>query len=244
MTDVIIVTPNAIDRTDMMEARVFTTPDGAALPYRLYVPQAYDAAQNWPLVLYLHGAGERGDDNRAHTSKNSVMQTLFKEKNLRKYPCVVLAPQCPEDDWWTARTEDLMGLLEHAKAEYSIDDARVYITGISMGGYGTWAMLAAYPDYFAAAVPVCGAGDPQTAALFKDNPIWAFHGGKDSTVPPEGSRDMVAALEVADAADVRYTEYPRLGHVSWERAYRERDLFAWLFAQSRDDAVEHFLPVF
>jgi len=215
---------------------VYRHPDDTTLPYRIYVPEDYDAAEKYPLVLFLHGSGERGDDNRAQTKKNTVMQTLLNEENLAKYPCVVLAPQCPEDLWWAGDDDDntgeLMGLLEQTKAAYSIDDNRVYITGISMGGYGTWGMLTAYPDYFAAAVPVCGGWEPEDASLFKHVPIWAFHGARDKAVRPENSRDMVKALELT-GGNVRYTEYPKEKHQSWEKAWREPELFEWMFAQVR-----------
>jgi len=222
----------AIDRTDMMQAEVYKDAGGAVLPYRLYVPGNYSAAEvKYPLVLYLHGSGERGKDNRAQTKKNSVMQTLLAPESIAAYPCIVLAPQCPKDRGWDV--EVLMGLLEHAEAAWPVDPARVYITGLSMGGYATWHLLAAYPDYFAAAVPICGGGDPETAALFKDVPIWVFHGAKDDVVPPEASREMVQALEAAGAADLRYTEYPEEKHGSWEPAYREPALFPWMFAQAK-----------
>jgi len=226
----------SIDRTEMMRAEVYEDPDGTVLPYRIYVPENVDVAEKYPLVLYLHGSGQSGSDNRAQTKKNSVMQTLLSKENLEKYPCIVLAPQNPEGRWWADETMPaaLMGLLEHIKVAYPVDSARIYLTGLSMGGYGAWRMLAEYPDVFAAAVPVCGGGDPGSAVLFKDVPIWAFHGAKDRIVRPEGSRDMVKALKAAGAKDVRYTEYPGEAHQSWEFAWREPELFPWLFAQVKE----------
>jgi len=223
-----------VDCTDMMFEVEFSNSGGAALPCRVYLPEGYDAQTRYPLVLYLHGSGERGNDNRAQTKKNSVMQTLLSKENLERYPCIVLAPQCPADQWWDAAV--LMDLLEYMKAAYCADPARIYITGLSMGGYAAWEMLAEYPGCFAAAVPICGGGDPDGAALFKDVPIWAFHGARDTVVSPEGSREMVNALEAAGARDVRYTEYPRERHQCWEKAYREPALFPWLFAQARSGA--------
>ncbi|MCL2298787.1 MAG: prolyl oligopeptidase family serine peptidase [Firmicutes bacterium] len=202
------------------------------LPYRIYIPENYGAAQRYPLVLYLHGMGERGDDNRLHISKNSVMETLLEPEARAAYPCIVLAPQCPESDFWPGLAPALMGLLEHTKAAYAIDPARIYVTGLSMGGFGTWAMLTDYPDYFAAAVPICG-GDPEAAPLFRHVPLWAFHGAKDTTVYPDATRGMVAALALAGARDLHYTEYPEAAHNSWDRAYREPGLFPWLFAQAK-----------
>ena len=227
----------AIDRTDMMQAETYRHTNGEVLPYRIYVPEGYDAQEKYPLVLFLHGAGERGDDNRAQTKKNSVVQTLLSEENLAKYPCIVLAPQCPEEQLWAGdeqgKTAELMGLLEQTKAAYSIDDDRVYVTGISMGGFGTFGMLAAYPDYFAAAAPVCGGWGTADAELFKDVPIWVFHGAKDKAVETENSRRVVKAMENAGAAEVKYTEYPNERHPSWEIAYREAELFPWMFGCQR-----------
>jgi len=223
----------AIDCTAMMRPEAYEN-----LPYRIYVPENYDAAKRYPLVLYLHGMGECGTDNRLQTSVNSVMETLLEPENLAAYPCIVLAPQCPEGQWWAGDLlPALMGLLGQTGSAYSIDLARVYITGLSMGGFGTWAMLAEYPSYFAAAVPVCGGGDPDDAHLFKDVPVWAFHGARDTTVYPEGSRCMVRALEEAGGS-ARYTEYPDAAHNSWDRAYREPELFPWMFAQIRDRRQE------
>ena len=246
----------AIDRTDMMQAAVYEAPDGTALPYRIYVPENYNPARKYPLVLFLHGTGERGGDNRAHTEKGSVMQTLLGEDNLTQFPCVVVAPQCPGAAWWPLLTTQLMGLLEQTRKAYSVDAARIYITGISLGGYGTWSMLAEYPGYFAAAVPICGGGDPGTAPLLLDIPIWAFHGARDLIVRPDSgglskalgvnnkelrgllaqavnTRSMVKALQEAGSTAVKYTEYPREGHFCWELAYREPALFEWMFTQTR-----------
>jgi predicted peptidase len=225
------------DRTDMMQAETYTDPNGLVLPYRIYVPESGGAEEPYPLVLFLHGSGERGSDNRAQTGKNGVMQTLLSEENRAEYPCVVLAPQCPEEQWWSDAgvPAALMGLLERTKTRHPIDPARVYITGLSMGGFGTWSMLAAYPDYFAAAIPVCGGGAPEQAPLFHEMPIWVFHGSKDKIVNPQDSRDMVKALEEAGAKEVKYTEYPTEGHQSWEKAWREINLFPWLFSQSKTD---------
>jgi len=225
----------AIDRTDMMQAQVYEDPGGTVLPYRIYQPENPALVQK-PLVLYLHGAGESGNDNRAQTKKNSVMQTLLNKENLAQFPCIVVAPQNPEGRWWAdeGMPQVLMGLLEQLKITHPVDPSRIYITGISMGGYGTWEMLAAYPDFFAAAVPICGGGNPDSATRFKDVPVWAFHGARDNIVPPEGSRGIVQALEAAGAKDVRYTEYPGERHQSWEKAYREPDLFPWMFAQVKE----------
>jgi len=215
------------------------------LPFRVYVPQGAQDDEKYPLVLYLHGAGARGDDNRAHMMGNFQVKTLVSEESQAQYPCVVLAPQCPENQGWVTsqdedfsqNTEAVMGMLEQVCAAYPVDRSRIYITGVSMGGFGTWGMLRAYPDYFAAAVPICGGwlrdDDPAHVSLYRDVPIWAFHGALDTAVPVERSRDMVEALEALDG-NVRYTEYPQEGHSIAARVYFEPELFPWLFAQVRE----------
>ena len=227
---------------DRMQAKVFE-----GLDYRVYAPIDYEKRQ-YPLVLFLHGAGAKGDDNLAQVRNSSFLKALLNAGNSEKYPCVIVAPQCPVGMRWVPgvgvydlpdNVEALMALLEQTKSLYGTDPARVYITGLSMGGYGTWGMLRAYPDYFAAAVPVCGGWDrPDDVALaprLKDVPIWAFHGALDDDVPVECSRDMVEALEAVDG-NVKYTEYPDGGHAIWDRVYAESELLPWLFSQVRSQS--------
>lgn len=236
-----------------MSALTYKAPNEVMLPYRLFVPENYDEGTAYPLVLYLHGAGERGNDNSAHVAKNSVMQTLLTKENQEKYPCIVLAPQCPAGVWWASDVTEVDAntakldspaaqqpllyavhqLLISTRNDFNIDTSRIYITGISMGGNGTWEMLRLFPDTFAAAVPVCGWGQSTDVAGMVNTPIWAFHGAKDATVEPAGSRDMVKAIQDAGGKVVTYTEYPNEFHQSWEIAYREADLFPWLFAQKK-----------
>jgi len=222
-----------LDFSDMMRAETYTHADGMVLPYRIYAPER---SEPLPLVLSLHGSGARGDNNRGQMGQNSVMQLLLNDENRAQFPAVVLAPQCPAEYSWRDLTAQVMGLLEYAMEYHSIDSTRIYITGYSMGGNGTWAMLAAFPDFFAAAVPICGWGEPETAYRFGNVPIWAFHGRRDPSVSVEGTREMIAALEAADAPHVRYTEYWLERHMSWHRAYREAELFPWMFAQAREAA--------
>jgi len=232
------VTP--VNPVNVMEAQVYE-----GLPYRIYVPENLDPAVKYPLVLCLHGSGNKGDDNLAQLGRSSAVHTLLAPENLEKYPCVVLAPQCPAGQRWVrghgqydlpGNAERLMGLLEQVRATYPVDPARIYITGLSMGGFGTWGMLRAYPDTFAAAVPICAGWDlPDdlgNAPRMKEIPIWVFHGTLDDDVPVARSREMVRALEDA-GGNVKYTEYPDEGHACWERAYNESDLLPWLFAQTR-----------
>ena len=221
------------DRTGMMQPGSYTHEDGTTLVYRIYAPERAEAL---PLVLFLHGGGELGDDNRAHTRRNSIMQTLLNDQNRAEFPAVALAPQCPADRRWAGDynvTAALMGLLEQTIATYNIDPARVYVAGISMGGRGVWNLLAEHPDFFAAAVPVCGWGEPETAYRFSHVPIWVFHGARDGVIAAQYSRDMVEALEQAGSTNVRYTEYPRDSHAVWQRVWREAELFPWMFAQVR-----------
>lgn len=240
----------AFDRmTQRMQEGAYQDPSGAVLPYRIYVPENYGPANSYPLVLSLHGSGARGDDNVSQLERppwTGIAFELLKEENLAAYPCIVLAPQCPEDEYWTARPDEdtpnnaeiLMGLLEQTRAAYGADANRMYITGTSMGGYGTWGMLRYYPGYFAAAVPVCGGWfldaeneAAQAALCTKDTPIWVFHGAKDKTVPPESAREMVALLQKAGAKDVRYTEFSNGRHDINGKAYAEPALLPWMFAQ-------------
>jgi len=212
------------------------------LPFRIFVPE--DTDEKYPLVLYLHGAGSNGDDNRAQVVGNFQIKTLVSEEIQAQYPSIILAPQCPDGMGWVRQpwgpgiAEDLMGMLEQVCTEYPVDRSRIYITGVSMGGFGTWGMLRAYPDYFAAAVPLCGGwdleDDVENAPVMKDVPIWAFHGALDTTVPVERTRDMVKALE-AVGGNIKYTEYPDEGHSISARVYYEPELFPWMFAQTRSD---------
>jgi predicted peptidase len=218
--------------------------NGDTLPYRLLKPVNPEVKQKFPLVIFLHGAGERGRDNEAHIQH--IRELFLDERNRGKYPCYVLAPQCPKKESWSSYRRQEAGatisekptrpmqmvtdLIEKVMKEYPIDPSRIYVTGLSMGGYGTWDLLARYPNKFAAAIPICGGGDAKTAAVFKHVPIWAFHGALDEVVPPQESRKMIKALQEAGGIP-GYTEYPDIEHDSWVQAYREPHLIHWLFEQ-------------
>ncbi|MFM8173982.1 MAG: prolyl oligopeptidase family serine peptidase [Pirellulaceae bacterium] len=232
------------DGKDWMEqlARREWTQGDKSLKYRILEPAR--ATEPLPVVLFLHGAGERGDDNTKQLV-HGVSQFVSKEAQ-EKHPCYVIVPQCPAGRrWvevdWSADQHDLpetssdslalavaivRDLIEQKKA----DPTRIYITGLSMGGYGTWDAIARYPDLFAAAVPICGGGDPKTAPRFKQLPVWCFHGGRDGVVKPERSREMVKALEQSGGKP-KYTEYPEAGHDSWTATYANPELHQWLFEQ-------------
>ena len=211
------------------------------LPYRLLKPVNSAAQQLYPLVIFLHGAGERGNDNEAQIKH--IKDLFLDSKNRVKFPCFVLAPQCAKDQWWAKHNTDgsmrksptlsmklVIELVDKIGSEFPIDLSRVYITGVSMGGYGAWDLLARFPYKFAAGVPVCGGGDERTVVNIKHIPVWAFHGAKDTLVPPSRSRSMIKALQNAGGSPV-YTEYPDIAHNSWVPAYREPNLLPWLFKQ-------------
>jgi predicted peptidase len=203
------------------------------LDYLLWLPQGDHAAQPWPLILFLHGSGERGSDVR-QVLKYGLPKRLADGLAL---PAIIAAPQCPADSDWTLHDDALVALLDDLAAAHPIDQNRVYLTGLSMGGRETWRLACANPQRFAAIVAICGRRpyglrSEEDAALISHIPIWVFHGARDQVVPIEESNHMVAALR-RHGADVRYTVYPDAGHDSWTQAYAEAELYPWLFAQRR-----------
>ncbi len=234
---------------DRYQRREQVGADGSRIVYRWFMPPV-EPGEKVPLILFLHGAGERGDDNDktlVHGARDFISDAV---QSKRK--CAVLIPQCPTDEkWvdapWSADSHEMndeptgpMALVIEALEEHlrndSIDPSRIYLTGLSMGGYGSWDLLARYPKRFAAAVPICGGGDSraEVVARFVDVPIWAFHGGADDVVKPLRSRAMIDALKAAGGSP-KYTEYPEVGHDSWTRTYADAALYDWLFAQQLKD---------
>jgi predicted peptidase len=211
-------------------SKVYKGPDGEA-KYVLFVPHAYAADREWPLILFLHGSGERGDDGQKPVQQGIGNAIKFKGGE-KTFPTFVLFPQCRSGGNWKAGQPDatraLATLDEVAKA-YKIDRKRVYLTGLSMGGSGTWSLAEAYPDRWAAIVPICGRGDPEAAAKIKDLPCWAFCGDKDRVLPK--MREMVEALKKAGGMP-RYSEFPYVGHNSWDSAFVTPELYPWLLQQS------------
>ncbi|MCA9131400.1 MAG: prolyl oligopeptidase family serine peptidase, partial [Planctomycetales bacterium] len=216
------------------------------LNYRLLKPKDFDPAEKYPLVIFLHGAGERGDNNVAQLKH--AMSDFCRAEIREAYPCYVLAPQCPKEQRWadvdwsqpgvtmpsqaSQSMQLVLALVDEMVRDAAIDKQRIYITGLSMGGYGTWDAIARRPNFFAAAVPVCGGGDPSTAGEIKHLPISCFHGSDDKTVSVEKSRLMIQALQAAGGEPI-YTEYAGVGHDSWTQTYADRELYRWLFAQRR-----------
>jgi predicted peptidase len=201
------------------------------LKYLAYVPNDYDKdpGRKWPLILFLHGAGERGSDVekvKVHGPPKLVAQG-------KELPFVVISPQCPENQWWS--TETLLALLDEVGGKYRIDPDRVYLTGLSMGGFGTWALAAAAPERFAAIAPICGGGDRIQARRLRGMPIWAFHGAKDTVVPLSESERMVEAVKAA-GGEARLTVYPEAAHDSWTETYNNPELFEWFLKHRRKSA--------
>lgn len=198
----------------------------ARLNYLLYLPARYGKTKKeWPLILFLHGAGERGNDLekvKVHGPPKLVAQ------QGRQFPFIIVSPQCPEDDWWDSSKmiDTLNALLDDIVSRYRVDRARIYVTGLSMGGFGTWRLALEYPKKFAAIAPICGGGNPPLANRIRHVPAWVFHGAKDTAVPLKSSVDMINALKKA-GGDVSFTVYPDAGHDSWTATYDNPALYKW-----------------
>ena len=231
--------------SDIFDRRSYEN-NGFTLPYRIYIPKNYDCGERYPLLVFLHGAGERGTDNE----KNLIhVQYLFNDPESPVYDSIVLVPQCPEDSQWVLTPwengnyciettpespglETLCMLIDECRDFYNIDDDRIYVTGLSMGGFGTWDLLSRHGARFAAGIPVCGGGDPSYAPLLKRIPIRIFHGSEDGSVPVSGSRQMFAAIRREGGTLVDYTEFDGEGHGIWDKVYEDRENIDWLYAQN------------
>ena len=229
-----------------LSAETWTSPSGAKVIYRLAVPEKPEAGKTYPLVLFLHGAGERGTDNSSHL-KHGVKPILKGAEKIHE-PCFLIAPQCPPNQWWAEPNEAkrglkaadqpnptieaLLALVADFSKSHPVDPNRFYVTGISMGGFGTWDMVGRAPEKIAAAIPICGGGDPKLAEKFKDVPIWAFHGEADPVVPLAATTDMIDALKKAGGSP-KVTVYPGVQHESWKPAYDDPELIRWLFDQKK-----------
>lgn len=195
--------------------------------YLIYIPEGYGRPdEKWPLLLFLHGSGERGTDIQK-------VATLGPPKlaAAADYPFIVVSPQCKPGRWWN--TDELIQLVQHLQSILVVDQDRIYVTGLSMGGYATWSLITSYPDTFAAAIPICGGADPANAERVKELPIWAFHGDKDQAVPLARIQDMVDRLEQLKHPDFTFTVYPGVGHDSWTRTYANPEVFEWMLSKRR-----------
>lgn len=196
--------------------------------YLLYLPDAYsaDTVQRWPLMIFLHGSGERGNDlEKVKTHGPPRLIAAGK-----KYPFIVVSPQAPPSGGW--ETETLHHLLASIKQQYRVDNDRIYLTGLSMGGFGTWALAMKYPQEFAAIVPICGGGDTADAWKLRHIPVWCFHGALDDAVPVVRDSQMVSATAQYNPS-VKFTVYPDANHNSWDRTYDNDSVYQWLLAQKK-----------
>ena len=202
-----------------------------ALDYLLHVPPSYDAAgDSVPLLLFLHGAGERGTDLervKLHGPPKLIAAGV-------PFPAIVVSPQLPEGTWWRIHVSELLALLDDIATRYNVDQDRVYVTGLSMGGFGTWSLAAYTPNRFAAIVPICGGGEPYWAKRFAHVPTWVFHGAKDRGVPLNRSQEMVDALK-KHGGNPKLRVYPEAGHDAWTDTYDNPELYDWLLQQKRSD---------
>jgi predicted peptidase len=204
------------------------------LDYLLYLPPGFDddPGQRWPLILFLHGSGERGDDIEL-VKLCGIPHNLEQGHDL---PFIVLSPQCPAESHWSFHLEALKDLLTAVAVRYRVDESRMYLTGMSMGGAGAWLLAAAFPERFAALAPICGRIVPLPLPRLKNLPIWAFHGDADEIVPVSDTQRTVDALK-AISANVKLTIYPGVGHDSWTPTYNNPALYEWFLSHKRSESV-------
>lgn len=199
------------------------------LNYLLYLPKDYSTDKAWPLIVFLHGAGERGGCNLELLKKNGLPKLVAEGQD---FEFIIVSPQCPEGKWWVGLDDRVIALIDEVAEKYNVNKDRVYLTGLSMGGYGTWSIAAGYPERFAAIAPICGGGLPFLAGNLKNVPVWAFHGEQDNVVPLGQSQQMVDAVNAA-GGQAKLTVYPEAGHDSWTQTYANPDLYTWLLSHTR-----------
>ena len=195
--------------------------------YLLYVPKDTSGNKLYPLLLFLHGSGERGND--LNLLKRNGPPSFLDNKN--NFPFIVVSPQCAENGNWD--TQNLLTLLDHIEATLPVDKNKIYVTGLSMGAFGTWNLAQAAPERFAAIAPICGGGNLERLCIMRDVPVWAFHGAKDAAVPYEESERLVQRLKEF-GSDVKFTLYPDLEHDSWTKTYQNQELYTWLLSKSKN----------
>jgi predicted peptidase len=243
---------NMAQQTELYEKQLFIQNEDT-LPCRILTPINFKPGLKYPLVVFLHGSGERGDNNESQLKWGGEL--FLDSLNRVKYPAIVVFPQCPAGERWANYIHDkqkdstqmifypdspltrsmklVLNFIDTLVSTGTVDKRRIYVGGLSMGGIGTFNILYRRPDLFAAAIPICGAADPVVVKQYRKNiPIWVFHGAQDNAVPVSNSRLMVNTLK-KNNPNVRYTEYPDVGHESWKNAFTERDLLPWLFAQRK-----------
>ena len=235
------------------EAFTFINEKSDTLLYRMLSPLQNDEEKKYPLVLFLHGAGERGNDNIKQLTHGASL--FLNELNRKQLPAYVVFPQCPENDYWASVKIDrsslplnlsfdyskpitqslslVIDLVNQLKEDKNIDEQRIYVVGLSMGGMGTFELIHQQPDLFAAAVPICGGGDDTMfSKKAARTPMWVFHGTEDNVISVQHSRIMVKRIGKFNKG-LRYTEYPEVKHNSWDRAFAEPDLLPWLFSHKK-----------
>ena len=247
------ITPVVAQDLNLYEKKVYTTPSGEELPYRILFPENYDRSKKYPLILLLHGGGERGNDNEKQLTHGAKL--FLTEENRKNFQAIILVPQCSLDSYWGAvqidrstspftltfdyskpepiALQSAIALVKKISKEEGVDKKRIYITGLSMGGMGAFEAVYRYPKLFAAAMPICGGGD---VALYDKRvakvPFRVFHGTVDAVVDVKESQKMVEKLKSLKA-NVTYTEYPNVNHNSWENAFAEPDFLSWMFSKKR-----------
>lgn len=199
------------------------------LQYLLYLPEDYEKAEKeYPLVLFLHGAGERGNEIEL-VKRNGPPKLIEEGKN---FPFILVSPQCPEQTRWNYQTQTLIALLDEIESKYRVDKNRIYVTGLSMGGQGTWSLALTQPNRFAAIAPICGWTDTWEVCKIKHLPVWVFHGAKDNVVPVTESQQMFDALKQCGAENIKLTIYPEANHDAWTETYNNPELYNWLLSHS------------
>ncbi len=202
--------------------------------YLLYLPEDYGKEKKqWPLMIFLHGAGERGSNLnkvKVHGPPKLIGQG-------KEFPFIIVSPQCPLEKWWPTMIETVMVLIDEITEKYDVDESRVYLTGLSMGGYGTWTIASTHPDRFAAIAPICGAGTPVIAYKLKETPVWAFHGDEDPTVDPDESRKMVDRVNET-GGNAKLTMYEGVAHDSWTQTYDNSELYDWFLQHQKKDYLQ------
>jgi predicted peptidase len=214
------------DQPGTQQAAQLNTQVKVQMDYLLYLPKDYEEQESWPLLLFLHGSGERGDDLEL-VKKHGPPKLIAAGKD---FPFIVVSPQCPKERRW--EPIELVALLDDISKKYKVDPDRIYVTGLSMGGFGTWELASFAPGRIAAIAPICGGGEKYWVKQFAQLPVWAFHGAKDASVPLERSQMMIDELK-KNGGDPKLTIYPEAGHDSWTETYENPELYTWLLEQKR-----------
>lgn len=248
---------NVTQIAELFDGRTYVGMQKDTLQYLLLKPTDYDSTKQYPLVVCLSGGAGRGTDNIQQIAGSKSAQVFSTLENRKKYPAFIFVPQCPPGSDWGRSLGKIerensikrgkynqpnvaslvFEIITALEEEFNIDATRRYITGQSMGGFGSWHFILTQPQMFAAAIPICGGGNPDLANNIRDVPIWAFHGENDNTVPVEFSRNMIAAIKKA-GGNPKYNEYPNVGHNSWHQAYDTPELLDWLFAQVKEKEMD------